>query len=185
VDNARVRALLIAVVVLAALRLLVVPWAGAQGEAHERLQVLTQRLDRSQGVIQARAAIAKADGSLKAELATLAARFPTAPDPQAFKLASQRELENLARSAGLEIKVFDFVAEGEIPASGLSYARARLTVAGTMRNAARLHAEIEAGLAHAAIREWQATAISAAAASGESSADVVVLTDLFYRSPHG
>jgi hypothetical protein len=184
VDNARIRAMLIAVAVLAALRVLIVPWAGAQGEAHERLQVLTRRLDRSQGVVQAREAIGKAGTVLKTQGGVLEARFPTAPDPQAFKLEAQRDLERLARASSMEIKIFDVVAEGEIPKSGLSYARVRLAVYGTLRNAARLHAEIEGGLANSAIREWQATVANAGASSGDSPADVVVVADLFYRSPH-
>ena len=182
-DNARVRALLIAVAVLAALRLLIVPWASAQNEAHERLQVLTQRLDRSQGVVQARAALGGSQSALSTDLGALDARFPTAANAQTFKLEAQRELERLARAAGMDIKIFDFVAEGEVPKSGLAYARMRLAVYGTLQNAARLHAEIEASLAHAAIREWQATVSNAVAASGDSNADVVIVADLFYRVP--
>jgi hypothetical protein len=181
VDNARTRVLIGLVAALAALRLLVVPWANAQGEARERLQVLTQRLDRSQGVVQARADITAAEAQLKAGLAGLDQRFPEAADAQAFKLQAQRELERRARESGMDIKVFEVIAEGELPRAGLRYARVRLGVRGALTDAARLHAAIEGELAYAAIREWQATVSTTPATNGESVADLVLVADLYYR----
>lgn len=59
-DAERRRLLIGALVVLASLRFLILPWIDQQAEAREQLEVLTQRLDRSTGVVLNRSAITDA-----------------------------------------------------------------------------------------------------------------------------
>jgi hypothetical protein len=182
VADDRLRILLTIVAVLAALRLLVVPWARAQNDAHDRLVVLTQQLDRSAGVVQNRAAIGKAHTALVAEMSTLRGRFPVAADAQQFRLEAQRGIEQLTRTSGMNLRMFDWIMDGRLPDAGLAYGRVKLNLTGTMASAARLQGEIEGGLPNVMIRESQLNLRTPATATADMPVDLTMTADVFYRA---
>lgn len=180
-NDARVRLLVTIVAALAALRFIVVPWMSAQNEKREQLQVLTQRLDRSEGVVQNREAIAAARKALGARAESLRGRFPQAPGADAFRLDAQRRIGELARSAGVELEIFDWILEGENADAQLAYGRARLALEGPLRNVVRLHAELEGSSPNAAVRDVQLTLRAPAAGPGDIPANATMIVDLYYR----
>lgn len=175
------RLLVTLVAALAVLRFLVLPWVSSQDEKREQLQVLTQRLDRSEGVVQNRAAIAAARRALGARGASLRGRFPQAPGADAFRLEAQRRIGELARGAGVELKVFDWILEGEDADARLAYGRARLSLEGPLRNLVRLHGELEGSSPNAAVRDLQLMLRAPAAGPGDVAANATLVVDLYYR----
>jgi hypothetical protein len=178
----RTRTLLAVVAVLAVLRVVIVPWIEAQNEARDELQVLTQRLDRSEGVVANRTEILALLERLRAERGAALERFPVAASPDEFRLASQQRLGEMARQAAVEIRVFDWILEGSVPDAGLGYGRARVTLQGPLRELIRLHGEIEGSTPNAGLRELQYQ-LRGTAADGptEASAEATITMDLFYR----
>ena len=177
----RYRLLLGIAAVLAALRFGVVPWVEAQAAARERLQVLTQRLDRSVGVIDNREAVLSAAESLEAAAGEARARFPEFDSAESFRLEGQRRIGALAAASGLSLAVFDWVLEGAVEASGVAYGRTRFQVEGALRDVVRLHGELEGQLPTLSVRELQLNLAGPAAGVGETRATLTVLADLFYR----
>lgn len=177
----RLRTLLVIVAVLATLRLVVVPWVHAQNESHDRLTVLTQQLDRSAGVVQNRAAIDKAHKALGVEMAALRARFPAAADAQQFRLEAQRGIEQLMRASGMQLRMFEWVMDGDVPEAALGFGRMKLSLTGTAASAARLQAEIEGSLPHVMVRESQLSLRTPSPASPDAAVDLAMTADVFYR----
>lgn len=173
--------LLVIAAVLALLRFGVVPWVQAQNDARDRLQVLTQRLDRSVGVVGNRDAILAARDQLRGAAEAARARFPTAASPEAFRLDSQRQVGAIVAAAGLQLALFDWVLDGSVPDSGLSYGRIRFQVEGSLGDIARLHSQLEGALPSLAVRELQLNLRGEAQALDETTASITFVADLFFR----
>ncbi len=167
--------------VLLGLRVIVVPWVRAQDEAHDRLAVLTQRLDRSVGVIENRAAIEATRSRLAALAPAEQARFPTPADPQSYRLQVQQQVNQIAASVGLKVSLFDWMVDGELPESGLSYGRVRIRFDGPLRDLVRVHGEFEGQLQNAVVREYGFNAQTPVAAIDQSPGGAVFVVDLLYR----
>lgn len=177
----RRRLLLGVAAVLALLRFAVVPWLDAQADARERLQVLTQRLDRSVGVVQNRDAILGAAAALRAATEAARGRFPTAVTAESFRLDDQRRIGAIVAGAGLKLALFDWVLEGAVPDGGLAYARIRFQVEGALSDVMRVHGDLEGGLPYMAVREMQLNLGSGAAGPDDTSAALTVVADLYFR----
>lgn len=181
--EARVRLLLGIALLLVALRFVAVPWIQAQGEQRQRLQVLTQRLDRSLGVVGNGAAIGAAQRRLEADAATLRARFPEAADPEDFRLESQRAVGAVATRAGATLGLFDWLLDGEAAEARLAYGRVRIRFEGPLSKVILAHAELEASMPHAAVRELAVDLREPAAGPDETRAGATLVLDLYYRRP--
>jgi len=166
--------------VLALLRFVVLPWGHTQADAHEGLQVLTQRLDRSVGVTQNRAAILSTRTQLETAAAAARSRFPSPPSAEAFRLDSQRRIGAIVSTSGLKLALFDWTLEGKLADAGLGYGRARFQVEGPLRDIARVHGELEGSLPFLAVREVQLNVMNAAPGLDDTHATLTMVADLFF-----
>lgn len=180
-SDSRLPALLGLLLVLGALRFGIVPWAQSQDASREELEVLTRRLDRSEGVVQNRTAIVAAREALAANSGSVLARFPASASADQFRLTTQQRVGAVAQAAGVQVTVFDWVLEGRVDDAGLAYGRARIAFEGPLRDVARAHGELEAALPNAAVREVGLQAINPADATGVVRATQTMLVDVFYR----
>jgi len=166
--------------VLALLRFVVQPWAHAQTEAHEQLQVLTQRLDRSVGVKQNRTAILGARTALETATAAARSRFPSSPSAEAFRLDSQRQIGAIVSASGLQLALFDWTLEGKLEDAGLAYGRVRFQIEGPVRDIARVHGELEGSLPFLAVREAQLNLTGPVSGLDNTRATLTIVADLFF-----
>jgi hypothetical protein len=177
----RTQWLLGAVVLLAAIRFGLVPWVESQAEQRDRLQMLTQRLDRSEGVVANREAIVAARERLAKEAEGYRERFSRFATTDEFRLVTQQRFTGLMQANGANVRVFDWVLDGDVPDSGLSYGRARVTLEGPFRDVVRAHAELEAVMRAGAIREFTVTARAPSPEPGDTLVEGLMLVDLYYR----
>jgi len=177
----RARALLAVAAVLAVLRFVVVPWIEAQNEAHDGLQVLTQRLERSVGVVQNREALSAARQGLAEANAQARERFPTAESVEAFRIEGQRRLGDLAVSAGLKLTLFDWLLDGKVEDAALAFGRVRVQVEGAPWELARLHTDLEGRLPHVAIREVQLSVPRGSSGAADGRATLTLVADVYFR----
>lgn len=180
-DKPRLPLLLAVVAVLAVLRFGIVPWAEAQNATRDELEVLTRRLDRSEGVVQNRDAILAARKLLRSNAEKLHARFPQPGTADEFRLGTQQRIGQVAQSAGVQMTVFDWVLEGRIDGTDLAYGRARLNFEGPLRDLVRAHGELEGALPNAAIRELNVLGVVPAGEAGDVRATATFLIDVLYR----
>jgi hypothetical protein len=181
----RNRVLLLVALALAVLRFGVVPWVASQAEAHERLEVLTRRLDRSVGVVQNREAILEAQRDLRARTASLGERFPLVTNASGYRLESQQRIGALVAESGAKLALFDWVLDGRLPEAGLAFGRVRLQIEGPLRDVARAHAALEGGLPSLVVREANLNAMAPARAADETAATLTLVGDLLFRAPPG
>ena len=177
----RSKVLLGVVGVLALLRLAVVPWVAAQNEQREALEVLTRRLDRSEGVVRNRAAIEAARATLRARAAAIGERFPAVGSPDQFRLAEQRRIGELAQRLGVAVQVFDWILEGEDAPAGLRYGRARVNLEGPLLNLIRAHAALESDSPNAFVRELNLNLNAPAIGPTEVRGSVSLVVDLYFQ----
>jgi hypothetical protein len=177
----RTQLLIGAVVVLAAVRFGLVPWAESQVEQRDRLQMLTQRLDRSEGVVANRDAILAAREKLAKDAEGYRERFTRAASTDEFRLVTQQRFSGLMQANGANVRVFDWVLDGDVPESGLSYGRARVTLEGPFRDVVRAHTELEAVMRAGAIREFTVTARAPAPEPGDTLVEGLMIVDFYYR----
>jgi hypothetical protein len=182
VADERVRWLIGVALGLAALRFLAVPWTQAQVEQRQQLEVLTQRLDRSAGVVDNAQAIRAAQGKVMAAAEVARKPFPEVTDKDRFRLDSQRSLTAIAGRGGAKVVLFDWVVDGEAAKAGLAYGRVNATLEGPLESLVSVHGQVEAEMPYVAIREVKVEFPRGGAAglSAESGRLALVL-DLYYR----
>jgi hypothetical protein len=182
VDDSRVRWLLGLAAVLVALRFVVVPWTQAQDERRQQLEVLTQRLDRSAGVVEDKQQIMAAQSKLRAATQASRAIFPPVADKEQFRLDAQRTLAGIASRGGVRVSLFDWVMDGEAARAGLVYGRVNVNVEGPLESLVSVHGQIEAEMPFAAVREVKLGASRGGASKLDAeSATLIFVIDLFYR----
>jgi len=182
VGDARVRWLLGLALALAVLRLAIVPWARAQDEQRQQLEVLTQRLDRSAGVVGNSEAMLAAQGKVAAAAQAARKPYPEVADKERFRLDAQRMLAGIAARGGAKVVLFDWVLDGEAGRAGLAYGRVKASINGPLENLVAVHGQIEGELPFAAIREIKVD-LPRGGASGLSAdeATFAFVMDLYYR----
>lgn len=177
--NERVRLLIGLAVTLAVLRFVVVPWVDAQAGAHEQLFAVTRQLDRAEAIVDAGSDLEVRRDALDAAVRQLAERAPLAEGGTQHRVQVQRELRALVESAGLELKSFEWVLDGEAETAGMSFGRVRLQLEGPLRNVADAHVGIEAGFPNVFIRDMT---VSMRRGGGlGSTANATLELDLYYR----
>lgn len=175
--NNRVRLLLGFAATLAVLRFVVVPWVNAQAGAHEQLFAVTRQLDRAEAIVEAGSDLQVRRDALDAAVRQLAERAPLAEGGTQHRVQVQRDLRALVESAGLQVKSFEWVLDGE--AAGMSFGRLRLQLEGPLRNVADAHVGIEAGFPNVFIRDLM---VSLRRGGGlGSTATATIELDLYYR----
>jgi hypothetical protein len=182
VADTRVRWLLGLALVLVALRFAVVPWTQAQVERRQQLEVLTQRLDRSAGVVEDKAEILAAQGRLSKVSTAARAIFPAVDDKERFRLDSQRMLSGIAGRGDVKVTLFDWVVDGEAAKAGLAYGRVNASLQGPLDSLVAVHGQVEGEMPFAAVREVKLeTPGSGVSGVAAESATLVLVIDLFYR----
>lgn len=177
--NSRIRLLLGFAALLAVLRFIVVPWVDAQGNTRDRLFAVTRQLDRAEAIVDAGSDLQAHRDALDAAVRQLAGRAPLAQAGAQHRVQVQRELRALVESAGLEVKSFEWVLDGEAEAAGMSFGRVRLQLEGSLRDVAEAHVGIEAGFPNAFIRDL---AVNLRRGVGLSAtANAILELDLYYR----
>ncbi len=180
--DSRIRWLLGLALVLVALRFAIVPWAQAQVERRQQLEVLTQRLDRSAGVVEDKAEILAAQGRLRNVSKATRAIFPEVDDKERFRLDAQRMLSAIAGRGDVKVTLFDWIVDGESAKAGLAYGRVNASLQGPLDSLVAVHGQVEGEMPFAAVREVTLeTAGSGASGLAEESATLLLVIDLFYR----
>ena len=184
-DADRRRVLIGLVVALAALRFLVVPWIESQGDARERLEVLTNRLDRSAGVVLNREAITASAASLEKANAADRPKFPQSANAESFRLEAQQRVTGLVEAAALRVEVFDWILDGPSDATALGFIRGRISLRGDMRTQALLFGTLEGELPNMIIREIQYSFEYPARGPFDNRATTTVVADFYFRREVG
>ena len=123
------------------------------GDVHERLLAVTRQLDRAEAIVDAGSDLQARRDTLESVVLELAAKAPMANPGSEHRVLVQRELRATVESAGLELKVFEWVLDGEAERSGLAFGRLRLQIEGPLRDIAQAHVDIEAGFPNVFIRD--------------------------------
>jgi hypothetical protein len=182
VGDSRTRWLLGLAAVLVVLRFVVMPWTQGQDERRQQLEVLTQRLDRSAGVVEDKQEILAAQVKLRAATQASRAIFPEVSDKEAFRLDAQRTLSAIASRGGVRVILFDWVMDGDAAPAGLAYGRVNANIQGPLDSLVAVHGQIEAEMPFAAVREVKLDFGGSGASSlAPEPATLQFVVDLFYR----
>ncbi len=151
--NSRIRLLLGVAAILAALRFVVVPWIDSQDDVRDRLYAVTRQLDRAEAIVEAGSDLEARRDALADIVRELAARAPYAERGSEHRVQVQRQLSAAAEAAGCQLKMFEWVLDGELETAGLAFGRVRLRLEGPLRNVAEAHVGLEAGMPHVFVRD--------------------------------
>jgi hypothetical protein len=168
---------------LALMRFFVVPWIEAQADIHDRLYAITRQLDRAEALVGAGSELQTRRDALAAVVRELAARAPLANPGSEHRVQVQRELRAAVESAGLQLKVFEWVLDGDAGAAQLVFGRVRLQLEGSLRNVAEAHVGIESGLPHVFVRNLIVNVRRGGQLASAASATMEL--DLYYRRGEG
>lgn len=177
--NERYRRLLMVAVVLAGLRFGVVPWLDWQAAQHDRLQVVSQRLDKSEALLKNTDLLMPALQKIEDEVRQLREPFPSGVREDQFKRESQQQITALVESLGLTVDYFDWLDAVEAPA-GLSGQRARFTISGGMRDLALMQGELESKISHLFVSEVSYRFSGVIAGAWPTPSAITISADLYY-----
>jgi hypothetical protein len=181
VADSRIQWLFGVAAALAVARFMVVPWVQAQNEQRQQLEVLTQRLDRSEGVLQNREAVLTARDLLAKDAESGFSAFPLAAGDDESRLAGQRRVTAMATEAGLQVTLFDWVLDGSAEEPDLAYARASVKMAGPLDRLILLHGDLEGQLPFAVLRKFELKPRSPARGPDSDPASALMVIDFYYR----
>ena len=143
---------------------------------------MTQRLDRSAGVVEDKQEILAAQVKLREATQASRAIFPQVSDKEAFRLDAQRTLSGIASRGGVRVVLFDWVMDGEAAQAGLAYGRVNANIQGPLDSLVAVHGQIEAEMPFAAVREVKLDVRGSGASSlAPEPATLQFVVDLFYR----
>ncbi len=181
--SSRVRILLAFAALLMAMRFVVVPWIATQADMHDRLFTVTRQLDRAEAIVTAGSDLQSHRDRMAAVVQELAARAPFARPGSEHRVQVQRDLRAVVESAGLQLKVFEWVLDDEPAATGLAFGRLRLQMEGTLRNLAEAHVGIEAGFPNVFVRDLNVNVRRGGQLADTANATMEL--DLYYRQGEG
>jgi hypothetical protein len=181
VSLTRNQLLLAVAAALATIRFLIVPWIDWQSEQHDALAVLTQRLDRAVGVVENRAAIDKAVVEVEKSVNALRTRFPAEVDVEPFRLTSQQQISSISQEFGLNVRLFEWMLDGEAAGGRLQYSRARVQLEGGARALAKGQAALETRLSHLVVREVNLAFGSPSGGPDDQGGNLSLVVDLYRR----
>lgn len=180
-DPARRNILVGLALALAAVRFLVLPWIEAQGDSREQLEVLTNRLDRSTGVVMNRGAITEALARLEKSNAGDRSRFPQSESAESFRLESQQKVTGIITTKNLQIDVFDWILDGPVDPTGLGFVRGRVFLKGDARALGLMLGALEGELPNMVVREAIFGFENRVFSKGEYRANMTLVADFHYR----
>jgi len=181
VDADRKRKLIGLLLALVALRFGVLPWLEMQADVRERLEVLTNRLDRSAGVVMNRSAITQAVSRL--ELANKADRssFPLLEGHEGSRLAAQQRVTDIAAKQSVVIEGFEWVLDSPADGKGMPFVRGRIFFKGDMRRMAFLLGDLETQMPNMTVREASHTFENPVYGSDEYRTSLMLVADFHFR----
>jgi hypothetical protein len=180
-DAARKQLLIGVALVLAGIRFLIMPWLDSQADTREQLEVLTNRLDRSTGVVLNREAITTTLAKLEKANSADRARFPLSEDAESFRLEAQQRVTGVVETQGMRIDVFDWILDGPPDATGFGFVRGRINFTGDMRSLALLLGALEGELPNMVVREALYNFVNPVFGNGEYRASLTLVADFHYR----
>jgi hypothetical protein len=175
------RPLLLMLAALLAIRFAVMPWMDWAEETRGELEVLTQRLDRSVGVVANSDAIRASSKRLAERSAALRPLFRDAADAEDFKLATQQEVTGWFADSGARLEVFDWLVTEDVKTSNsvLRRVRARVQLAGGLRALAVLQGKLEASMPAAVVRETRVRVVGSADNPSDLAASMTLVIDFY------
>jgi len=178
--SSRVRLLLSLAAILALTRFVMVPWLDSQAGVRDRLYAVTRQLDRAEAIVEAGSDLEARRDSLAAVVRELASRAPYADPGSEHRVQVQRELRAAVEAVGCQLKVFEWVLDGEVEAAGLAFGRVRLQLEGPLRNVAEAHVDLEAGMPHAFVRDM--SIVVRRGGRRGTPANATLELDIYYRT---
>ena len=176
------RQLLVGILVaLLAAKFLILPWIQAQSDARERLVVLTNRLDRSIGVVLNRNAITTTLEQLSKTNALERVKFPQSKDNGSFQLEAQQRVTETIEQRSLRIEVFDWILDGAPDSSGIGYIRGRILVRGDQRTIGLLLGALEGQFQNMVVREVLFNFEYPSRGSLENRTTMTLVADFYFR----
>lgn len=169
--------------VLVVLRFLVVPWVSWMSEQRQTLEVLTKRLDRSEGVIEHRKEIEQSAADLRAVLKVLRERYPQASSVEEFKLAAQQRISTVLAEGALRAEVFDWIVDRFDDPPVVARVRARIQVNGTVQSLALVQGRLETTLPNLIVRDVRIEPRAPTKTPSSTPASLSLTADLYFRDP--
>jgi hypothetical protein len=179
--DSRLRLMLGLLLLLGVIRFVFLPWLEWQGQRRDELAVVTNRMDKAQGVLGSKLELLAGSKELVALSARDFAPFPQYASTDVARLEIQRTVENLIRSNGGQIDLFVWLSEGRHEPSNLQFQRGRLVLRGSLRNLVKIQAELEAALRFLIFREVNVSFENAASGPNDAAGSLTVVMDAHYR----
>jgi hypothetical protein len=178
----RMKLLVWVLVLLAAIKFVVFPWRDQLSESAEALQILTQRLDRSMGVVLNKEKILATRDELRKSNTPIANLFPLSAGDAEAQLAVQGTMDSALQRHGLKLGLFDWAVTNVDSRGVLRYSRFQLQTTGETSVLARFLADLETGSPHVVIREivLQPQSLLRGPSTGDR-AELRVVADVYFR----
>jgi len=182
VSDSRLRSLFIVLLSLAFLRFLVIPWVESQSQRRDELIVLTDRLVRSEALIEAREVMLARSKRLSEILKNYSSKFPRVSSPDQYRLMAQQQVSAIAAESGVSLTLFDVILDGNNPNSGLNFIRSRIQFQGPLNGVARFHGALEGNLQNLLIQNFKIDSAFPISEPGAALVTGSVTMDMYFET---
>lgn len=178
-DSKNKKILLSLLALLLTIRFVVVPWLDWQDEQRTALYSLTQKLEKSKGIVlvkdQLTEGLAAAESSMEAFLTT----FPQSEDSQTYRLALMQKFQAEFEPLQVNMDLFDWVTEEAVENTTLVRGTVSLTISGKPQQVALAQMLLEKNFQALVIRQLRSS--GASQLSTESDIKLNLMINVFFR----
>lgn len=184
-NDGRLRWLLGCLAAVLVVRFAFLPWGEWFTEQRTRLEVLTDRLERSNAVLRNRERIVSTLAKHEELIAVARGPFPVESIVTDYKIKVQQSIGAIVgRSSSNNVQTFEWIFEGKAEAQSLRYLRARITIVGTSRALSDAHAALEGEYPNMVVRELSFNATGFGVGDPDGAGQTLTLvSDFFFRAP--
>ena len=166
---------------LLVVKFLLLPLVSWQHSKQVEIESSVRRFERATALLRDRARLERSVQVVRSALDKMHARVPSGATVDQVKLASQQKIKATLASAGVNLGVFDWLAESSSDQFGLAFITARMQIQGSIRTVAAAHAALEGGFPNIVVRSIQMGASGPVGAPGEVPATMTITADFYFR----
>lgn len=131
--------LLIIAAILAAIQFIVVPLMGYQDQQHQELELLKQRLARSEQLLENREEIAELKKALVENQQQMLNAIPEASDKTIFRISLQGDIQAILRKHNVKMNEFNWLTDEQQVSQNVQLQRAKIIIEAPVSQLAQAH----------------------------------------------
>lgn len=168
--------------ILIIIKFILLPVIEWQNEKVDSLVVKTRQLAKVAPLIDSKDQLASMQGKLAGASDNLNKRFPGFNANENLRVKTQRDVETVVKEIGVNLEVFDWLAEIDSEQTSLKQVQFKIDVRGELKQLVNFHWQLYNKIPSLVLRDYELRTFTQ---RGKRTAELSVILDAYYVSKEG